>query len=52
VIAAAAEFSQVTVTRYGNIETIAVHALTCLWYSVTGTTPVIVILIRDKSKTA
>jgi hypothetical protein len=50
-IAAAAAFSQVTVTRYGKTETIAVHALTCLWYSVTGTAPVTVILIRDKSKT-
>ena len=40
-----------TVTRYGKTETIAVHALTCLWYSVTGTAPVTVILIRDKSKT-
>jgi hypothetical protein len=28
-----------------------VHAFTCLWYSVTGTKPVTVILIRDKSKT-
>ena len=50
-IAAAAEFSQVTVTRYGKTESIAVHAFTCLWYSVTGTAPVTVILIRDKSKT-
>ena len=50
-IAAAAAFSQVTVTRYGKAETIAVHAFTCLWYSVTGTAPVTVILIRDKSKT-
>jgi hypothetical protein len=50
-IAAAAAFSQVTVTRYGKTETIAVHAFTCLWYSVTGTKPVTVILIRDKSKT-
>jgi hypothetical protein len=49
-IATAAAFSQVTVTRYGKAETIAVHALTCLWYSVTGTAPVTVILIRDKSK--
>ncbi|MGE5285934.1 MAG: transposase [Micromonosporaceae bacterium] len=48
--AAAAEFSQVTVTRYGKTETIAAHAFTCLWYSVTGTVPVTVILIRDKSK--
>jgi DDE superfamily endonuclease len=50
-IATAAAFSQVTVTRYGKTETIAVHAFTCLWYSVTGTAPVTVILIRDKSKT-
>jgi len=50
-IAAAAAFSQVRVTRYGKRETIAVHAFTCLWYSVTGTAPVTVILIRDKSKT-
>jgi len=50
-IAAAAVFSQVTVTRYGKTETIAVHAFTCLWYSVTGTRPVTVILIRDKSRT-
>jgi hypothetical protein len=50
-IAAAAAFSQVMVTRYGKTETIAVHALTCLWHSVTGTAPVTVILIRDKSRT-
>jgi hypothetical protein len=50
-IAAGAAFSQVTVTRYGKAETIAVSAFTYLWYSVTGTTPVTVILIRDKSKT-
>jgi hypothetical protein len=50
-IAAAAAFSQVTAARYGKTETIAVHAFTCLWYSVTGTAPVTVILIRDKSKT-
>jgi DDE superfamily endonuclease len=50
-IAAAAAFSQVTVTRYGKTRTIAVHALTCLWYSVTGPAPVTVVLIRDKSKT-
>jgi len=50
-IAAAAQFSPVTVTRYGKTGTIAVHAFTCLWYSVTGTAPVTVILIRDKSKT-
>jgi DDE superfamily endonuclease len=50
-IAAAAVFSQVTVTRYGKTETIAIHAFTCLWYSVAGTAPVTVILIRDKSET-
>jgi hypothetical protein len=49
-IAAGAAFSQVTVTRYGKTETIAVHAFTCLWYSVAGAAPVTVILIRDKSK--
>jgi hypothetical protein len=38
-IVAAAVFSQVTVTRYGKADTIAVHAFTCLWYSVTGTAP-------------
>ena len=37
--------------RNRRFETIAVHALTCLWHSVTGTRPVTVILIRDKSKT-
>jgi DDE superfamily endonuclease len=50
-IAATAVFAQVRVTRYGKKETIAVHAFTCLWYSVTGAKPVTVILIRDKSKT-
>jgi DDE superfamily endonuclease len=50
-IAAAAVFSQVTVARYGKTDTIAVHAFTCLWYSVTGAVPVTVILIRDKSRT-
>jgi hypothetical protein len=50
-IAAAAEFAQVTVTRYGKTETIHAYAFTCLWYYVTGTRPVTVILIRDKSKT-
>jgi DDE superfamily endonuclease len=50
-IAATAAFSQVTVTRYGRTETITAYAFTCLWYSVTGTAPVTVILIRDKSGT-
>jgi DDE superfamily endonuclease len=50
-LAAAASSSQVTVTRYGKTEAIAVSAFTCLWYSVAGPAPVTVILIRDKSKT-
>ncbi len=50
-LAAVAVFTQVTVTRYGKTETIAAHAFTCLWYSVTGARRVTVILIRDKSKT-
>src|SRR6266568_4730575 len=50
-IAPTAAFSQVTVTRYGKTETIAVHAFTCLWYCVTGAKTVTVVLIRDKSKT-
>ena len=50
-LASAAVFTQVTVTRYGKTETIAAAALTCLWYSVTGTRPVTVILIRDKPGT-
>jgi hypothetical protein len=50
-IAKTAEFTQVTVTRYGKTETISAAAFTCLWYYVTGTVPVTVILIRDK-KTA
>ena len=38
-LAAAAAFSQVTVTRYGKTETIAAAAFTCLWYSVFGAQP-------------
>jgi hypothetical protein len=49
-IARNAAFTQVTVTRYGKTETIAVAAFTCLWYHVTGTAPVTVILIRDNKK--
>ena len=50
-LAATAAFTQVTVTRYGKTATIQAAALTCLWYSVFGTRPVTVVLIRDKSKT-
>ena len=41
----------VTVTRYGKTTTIHVAAITCLWYSVFGSRPVQVVLIRDASAT-
>ncbi len=44
-------FAQVTVTRYGKTETVQATAVTCLWYSVFGTRPVQVILVRDRSAT-
>ena len=47
-LAAAAEFSQVTVTRYGRTETVAAAVVTCLWYSVFGSRPVAVVIVRDK----
>ena len=50
-LAATAVFTQVTVTRYGKAETIGAAAVTCLWYSVFGTRPVQVVLVRDKSAT-
>jgi hypothetical protein len=49
-LAATAEFSQVTVIRYQKTETIQAAMITCLWYSVFGSRPVRVVLIRDKSK--
>ncbi len=48
-LAAAAVFAQVTVTRYGKTETVQATAVRCLWYSVFGTRPVQVILVRDRS---
>jgi hypothetical protein len=42
-------FSQVTVTRYGKEATIQAAVVTCLWYSVFGSRPVTVVLVRDKS---
>jgi hypothetical protein len=48
-LAAIAEFTPVTVTRYGKTTVISAATLTCLWYSVFGTRPVTVVLIRDKS---
>jgi hypothetical protein len=50
-LAPAAEFTPVTVTRYGKAQTVSAAAVTCLWYSVFHTRPVTVVLIRDKSKT-
>ena len=48
-LAATAEFAPVTVTRYGKTATIQAATRTCLWYSVFGTRPVTVVLIRDRS---
>jgi hypothetical protein len=47
-LAATAEFSQVTVTRYGRTETVAAAVVTCLWYSVFGPRPVTVVIVRDR----
>jgi DDE superfamily endonuclease len=46
-LAATACFAPVTVTRYGTTATVHAAAVTCLWYSVFGTRPVM--LIRDRS---
>jgi hypothetical protein len=51
-LAASAEFSQVTVTRYGRTETVAAAVVTCLWYSVFGSRPVTVVIVRDKPGSA
>ena len=48
-LAATAAFAPVTVTRYGATATIHAAVITCLWYSVFGTRPVTVVLIRDRS---
>jgi DDE superfamily endonuclease len=50
-LAAAAAFAPVTVTRYGIPATVGAVTTTCLWYSVFGTRPVTVVLIRDRSAT-
>ena len=47
-LAAATEFSQVKVTRYRKTETIEAAVITCLWYSVFGSRPVTVVLVRDR----
>jgi hypothetical protein len=46
-LAGLADFAPVTVTRYGKTATVQAAAITCLWYSVFGTRPVQVVLIRD-----
>jgi hypothetical protein len=51
-LAATAQFSQVTVTRYRNTETVGAAVVTCLWYSVSGSRPVTVVLVRDRPGTA
>lgn len=48
-LAATAQFTPVTVTRYGKTATIQATTRTCLWYSVFGTRPVTAVLIRDQS---
>ena len=48
-LAAAAAFAPVTVTRYRTTATVQAAAITCLWYSVFGSRPVTVVLIRDRS---
>ena len=50
-IAAAAAFSQVTVTRYGKTETIAAPRSPACGTPSPAPAPVTVVLIRDKSKT-
>ena len=50
-LAATAAFAPVTVTRYGATATVGAAAVTCLWYSVFGTRPVTVVLIRDRART-
>jgi hypothetical protein len=48
-LAERADFTPVTVTRYGKTATVQAASLTCLWYSVFGSRPVQVVLIRDRS---
>lgn len=48
ILAARAAFTPVTVTRYGKTTTIEAAVVTCLWYSVFGSRPVQVVLIRDR----
>jgi hypothetical protein len=50
-LAATLEFTPVTVTRYGKTQSVQAAAVTCLWYHVTGTRRVTVVLLRDKPRT-
>jgi DDE superfamily endonuclease len=50
-LAATAAFAPVTVTRYSKTATGQAAAITCLWYTVFGSRPVTVVLIRDTSST-
>jgi hypothetical protein len=45
-IAAAASFTEVTVTRYRRTATVRAATLTCLWHTVFGTQTVRVVLVR------
>jgi hypothetical protein len=48
-IAATAAFTPVAVTRYRKTATVQAAALTCLWYTVFGSRPVHVVLVRDRA---
>jgi Transposase DDE domain len=49
-LAAAASFTPVTVTRYRKTATVQAAAVTCLWYSASGSRPVQVILVRARAR--
>lgn len=46
-LAATAVFTPTTVCRYGVTATVQVATITCLWYSVFGSRPVQVVLVRE-----
>jgi hypothetical protein len=46
-LAATLTFTPATVCRYGTTSTVQVATITCLWYSVFGSRPVQVVLIRE-----
>lgn len=48
-IAATTAFTPVTVTRYRKTATAQAAVFTCLWYTVFGTRPVQVVLVRDRA---